>query len=74
MDNIILKAAGDSVLDVKAYVTVGFDINGIINTWTAFVVPISEDALIAYKFCVISIVCWRLGKNWKKMGNLWTAN
>ena len=50
MDNIILKAAGDSILDVKAYVTVGFDINGTIYTWTAFVVPISEDALIGYDF------------------------
>ena len=50
MDNIVLKAAGDSILDIKAYVTVGFDIDGVTYTWTAFVVPISEDALIGYDF------------------------
>ena len=50
MDNIVLKAAGDSILEVKAYVTVGFDIAGVTYTWTAFVVPISEDALLGYDF------------------------
>ena len=50
IDNIVLKAAGDSTLNIIACVTVGFCIDGITYTWTAFVAPIAEDALIGYDF------------------------
>ena len=49
-NNIVLKTADEGELRVEASVTLGFEIDGTIYTWNAFVAPIPDDVLIGYDF------------------------